>query len=145
DGNQYSLSLKLFRLAHDRAPQRSLVSFAMPVMEALSKATEQSCHLSILDGAEVLVLAGVESPLSQRYSVRLGARLPVWESVTGNVLVSQLGEAASDRLFRDLTKTVDPERLSAFRKRVVRVRPTGGDRGPSYLVDGVISISRCVR
>ena len=145
DNSQYSLSLKLFHLAHDRAPLRSLVSFAMPIMEALARETEQSCHLAILDGVNILVVAQVESPRTQRYTVRLGARLSVWESSSGTVLVSQLGDRDRDKLFRLLIKTVDPERLDAFRERVAEARLSGADLRPSHLVAGVTSVSRRIR
>ena len=55
-GDRYELTLKLFALAHQHAPVRRLVSQAMPELRAFARDAGQSCHLSIYDRGNVVVV-----------------------------------------------------------------------------------------
>ncbi|HOZ64986.1 MAG TPA: helix-turn-helix domain-containing protein, partial [Burkholderiaceae bacterium] len=43
-GDRYSLSLKLFALAHIHPPLNRLVTQALPIMDEFASKAEQSCH-----------------------------------------------------------------------------------------------------
>ena len=144
DSDRYSITMKLFRLAHAAPRVRSLTGRALPIMEKLSAETEQACHLAVLDGLDILILAQVDSPLPRHLSVRMGARLPVWEASSGNLLVSQLPEEKRDALFRTMTRILDPEVLEQFRQRVAEVAVTRHERRESFFVSGLLTLSRPV-
>ncbi len=69
----YSLTLKLFELAHRQPPVKRLLAVALPLMHELARATRQSNHLVVLHEQRILVLAQVDSPEAMGFSVRLGA------------------------------------------------------------------------
>lgn len=142
DGDRYAISMKLFRLAHATPRVHSLSALALPIMEALARDIEQSCHLAILDGLDILVIAQVDSPLPRQYSVTLGARLPVWEASSGNLLLAQLPPARLDALFRSMTRVVAPEILEQLRARVAEIGTSGKEERESYFVSGLLTISR---
>lgn len=142
DGDRYAITMKIFRLAHAMPRVHSLSALALPIMEELARDIEQSCHLAILDGFDILVIAKVDSPLPRQYSVTLGARLPVWEASSGNLLFAQLPEARREALFRSMTRVVAPELLEQFRERVAEIGTSGKEERESYFVSGLLSISR---
>lgn len=142
DGDRYAVTMKLFRLAHAMPRVHSMSALALPIMEELARDIEQSCHLAVLDGHDILVVAQVNSPLSRQYSVTLGARLPVWEASSGNLLLAQLPEARREVLFRSMTRIVAPEILQQFRERVAEIGASGKEERESYFVSGLLTISR---
>ena len=76
DSGGYRLSLRIFQLAHTQSAVEKLIHAAMPPLRELSALTGESCHLSVLEGAEIVVLARVESsqPLQQLQPVRFEAK-----------------------------------------------------------------------
>lgn len=142
DGDRYATTMKLFRLAHAMPRVHSLSAQALPIMEELARDIEQSCHLAVLDGLDILVIAQVDSPLPRQYSVTLGARLPVWEASSGNLLLAQLPEARLETLFRSMTRIVAPEMLQQLRQRVAEIGSSGKEERESYFVSGLLTISR---
>lgn len=82
----YSLSLRLFDLAHRQEPLRALTAAALAPMRRLADETGQSCNLSVLDVDRVRVVAQAESPADFGFRVRVGATFAVEETATGAVL-----------------------------------------------------------
>ncbi|MBJ9683252.1 IclR family transcriptional regulator [Burkholderia multivorans] len=78
-GDRYTLSLKLFALAHRHPPMNRLIAEALPPMQRFADAAEQSCHLSVYDRGSLLVIAQVDGPGSWGVSVRLGSRVGLAE------------------------------------------------------------------
>lgn len=69
----YALTLKLFQLARIHSPFENLVAAARPIMRALADEVRESCHLTVLDQNQVLVIAQEESPSPFRLSVEVGS------------------------------------------------------------------------
>ncbi|MBX3068087.1 MAG: helix-turn-helix domain-containing protein [Cryobacterium sp.] len=85
----YLLSTRMLDLANRQPKLRGLVAVAEPVMRELSLATKQSCNLSILDAASVVVIAQVETPADFGFRVRVGASFPL-ETPAGQVLTKHI-------------------------------------------------------
>ena len=58
------LTLKLFKLGQEHPPVKRLTEKAIPVMHDVAHKTNQSCHLGVLDGGHVIILAQVDAPTS---------------------------------------------------------------------------------
>jgi len=71
---RYHLTLRMFRLAQEHPPTKRLVTEALPTMHWLASELRQSCHLGIVDGGHVVILAQVDSPESTGFYVRMGRR-----------------------------------------------------------------------
>ncbi len=138
--DQYAMSLRLFDLAHRHPPMRFLLQRAQPVMEKLAAETEQSCHLAILHGTSVLIVAQADSPRPMQYAVRLGASFPLLETSSGMVLAAFAGLVRQAALVNRLG-VAKPAALS---RRLARIVRRGGDRRESLTVEGVINMSRPV-
>lgn len=85
---QYLLTNKLFDLAHRHPPTKRLIACAVPVMEDLARAIQQSCHLAVRHGDAALIVAQVDCPGFTGFAVRVGAHAPLAESCSGRVLLA---------------------------------------------------------
>lgn len=81
----YTLSMRLFELAHRHEPVRVLTAAGLPVMRRLADELQQSCNLAVIDAEMVRVIAQVESPSDFGFRVRVGALFPL-STATGLVL-----------------------------------------------------------
>ena len=94
---RYSLSLKLYALAHAHSPVDRLLKAAHPAMQAFTDSTMEACHLSILFGNTLLVIAQSESQAKLRLSIEVGARFELLKTASGRLLLAHLpaGESAT--------------------------------------------------
>ncbi|MBM2765698.1 MULTISPECIES: IclR family transcriptional regulator [Burkholderia] len=98
-GDRYTLSLKLFALAHRHPPMNRLIAEALPLMQRFADTAEQSCHLSVYDRGTLLVIAQVDGPGAWGVSVRLGSRIGLADTASGRVMLSFQGsEQRADML-----------------------------------------------
>ena len=145
-GDRFRLSLKLFELAHMHPPVNRLVECALPVMRDLAANADQSCHLVVREGHNVLVVLQIDSPLPMRYSVALGSHFPILETSSGAVLLAHQSRADRDAIVERIvaageglgTRAEIDVRLDEALKR-------GHEMRPSLAVDGCINISMPVR
>ena len=141
-GDGYVLTLKLFSLAHQFPPVATLTVAAAPRMRQLAEVARQSCHLAILSGHEVTVVAQVNSPEPMSYGVALGARFPSQETSSGLVLLAGLTEAERERAVSDVVRHgAGPDAAAALREHLRPVLRDGCDVRPSMVVPGVTNIS----
>jgi DNA-binding IclR family transcriptional regulator len=141
DSDRYRLSMMLFNLAHTRPPTKALVSAAGPVMDRISAATMQSCHLAVIDDLNIVVVAQVTAPTPMHYSVRLGAQFPVWETSSGLVLLAHQPEGTRTGLIdRIMTSQSDVARAE-IEARCAEALQKGCEIRTSAIVGGVTNIT----
>jgi len=141
DGERYALTLKLFKLVQEHPPTERLITEALPVMHQLAHETQQSCHMGIIEGAEVTILAQVNAPTSVGFYVKLGSSVELMEASTGYVILAHQDDAHRARTlaeWRRLTGEEVPADLSAH---LARIKRQGFESRPSYKVRGVTNIS----
>lgn len=141
-GDRYELSLKLFALSHQHAPMRRLVSQAVPVMRQFARAAGQSCHLAVYDRGGVTVVAQTDSPFYWGLSVRVGARVGLYNTGSGHVLLafaSAREQAFMRREHEDIQDGTRPPR--DLEKRLRAIRRQGHEVMASQQSDGVHNLS----
>ncbi|MGH7971254.1 MAG: IclR family transcriptional regulator, partial [Limisphaerales bacterium] len=74
---EYTLTLKLFRIASQFPPTERLLQAALPVMEQLAGRVRLSCHLTVLHGEQFMVIARIEPEWLMGWSVKVGAVFPL--------------------------------------------------------------------
>jgi DNA-binding IclR family transcriptional regulator len=100
----YYLTLKLYELAHTHSPVDHLLRAAAVPMRELAETIHESCHLSILHGQMLMVIAQAESPEPVRLSIEVGYRVLPLTTASGKILVSMLEESSRQRFLEaDLT------------------------------------------
>ncbi len=85
---KYGLSLKLFALAHGHAVTEKLLVAARRPMQRLTDEFRVSCHLSVLERGELLVVAQEVSPEPVRISIEVGATFEAEKTASGRLLLA---------------------------------------------------------
>ncbi len=92
--SEYTLTLKLFRIASQFPPTERLLQAALPIMEQLARRVQLSCHLAVLHGEQFMVIARIEPEWLMGWSVKAGAVFPLTQQYpSAKVLAAyQLGD-----------------------------------------------------
>jgi len=92
DTKQIRLGMGVLLLGMQVANQNTLHRLALPLLGKLVEKTRHSAHVSILDNAEMLVIATVQSPEALRVILQLGDRRPLHATAGGKVILANLPE-----------------------------------------------------
>jgi DNA-binding IclR family transcriptional regulator len=124
-----------------------LRDLALPTMERLRDATGESIHLTVPDGAAVVLIERLDSPRAVRVVNPLGTRAPMHASANGKAILAALPEAESAkriggalRRFTDATVT-DRARLRA---ELARARADGFARSRGEFVKESAAVAAAV-
>ncbi|MGD9525278.1 IclR family transcriptional regulator [Pseudonocardia sp.] len=104
DGRGYECTLKLFELASAIMERVDVRRCSGPHIRRLAELTEESVHLSALDGTDVVYLDKVESPQPIRAYSSVGGRAPAHCVASGKALLSW----ASEEVLAEVTATLIP-------------------------------------
>ena len=102
---EYTLTLKLFRIASQFPPTERLLQAALPIMEQLARRVTLSCHLSVLHGEQFMVIARIEPEWLMGWSVKLGAVFPLTQQyASAKVLAAFQLDARRHELAENIAK-----------------------------------------
>ena len=141
DGERYALTLKLFKLVQEHPPTERLIAEALPVMHQVAHETQQSCHMGIIEGAEVTILAQVNAPTSVGFYVKLGSSVELMEASTGYVILAHQDDEHRSRTLAEWKRLTGSELPSDLPAHLARIKRQGYESRPSYKVRGVTNIS----
>jgi DNA-binding IclR family transcriptional regulator len=88
NGDRYTLTLKLFEMAHRHKPIKSLTAAAAPLMLELVRRALQSCHVTVFHAGRVMVVAEVDSPERYAFGMKVGALVGLTDTASGYVLLA---------------------------------------------------------
>ncbi|MEE9273029.1 MAG: IclR family transcriptional regulator [Robiginitomaculum sp.] len=141
NSDKYSITMKLFELAHRHPNVKRLTSVASPIMEKLCATVEQSCHLAILQGGHGLIVAQQNSPSGQRFGLRLGLNIPLSNTCSGHLLLGFSSQEKQERMLalqpKNLRRRFKKKELKEIKERVTS---QGYELIPSSQVQGVTDI-----
>ena len=142
ENERYSLTLKLFKLVQEHPPTERMIAEALPVMHRLAHQTQQSCHMAIVQGGEVVIIAQVNSLASTNFSIRLGSSVPLMEAASGYVILAHQDKSHRERTLAEWHGLQPggemPEDLEVH---LARIKAAGFERRESYQVKGVMNVS----
>ena len=139
--DRYSLTLKLFQLVQEHPPTERLMVDAVPIMKRLADETQQSCHLGVLEGDKVVILAQVNSPTNLGFYVKLGSTVDLMESASGYVVLAHQKPEERERTLANWRERNSRRAPGDLARHLDRIRRTGFEKRASYLVKGVLNIS----
>jgi DNA-binding IclR family transcriptional regulator len=102
---RYRLGLAALQLGQSFARSRPLLIRGPAYLEALVAATNESAHLGMLDGFEVVHVAGQAPSRMVVSALRVGQRLPVHCSALGKVLLGCAPEGDRESFDREVVAT----------------------------------------
>lgn len=99
-GNDYRLGLRLFELGQRVPRQRILREAALPYMEDLLLATNETIHFAVRDGLDVLYIEKIITHRGLSEESRVAGRLPLYCTATGRVILAY----SPRRLFAEVVR-----------------------------------------
>lgn len=141
DGERFRLTLRLFQLAQEHPPTKRMITEALPIMQQVTHQLNQSCHLGVLDGLYVVIIAQVDSPLSSGFYVKAGGIGDLMRSTTGHVILAHQTPEASSRAIQLWCKQNKARPPRDFDAHLAEIKRRGYEERASYEVEGVINIS----
>ena len=140
-GDRYVLSLRLFQLVQEHPPTERLLSEALPRMHSLAKAVQQSCHLGVLEGGKVVILAQANAPGPVGFYVKPGSSIDLMEAATGQAILAYLPREAQKRVLEEWKKETGGIVPADLGSHLERIHKRGYEKRASYQVRGVTNIS----
>lgn len=144
---RYGIGDFLFTLARLHRNNSSLVQLADRAIADLSRKTGHTGYVSILDGAEVMVIRVHRGTQPLQVVTPLGQRATAYATSTGRVLLARLDNDAIRALHPNrLAPPSDnaPRTVGDLLKRVEKARRTGYCEAIDEAIPGVHSIAVCV-
>jgi DNA-binding IclR family transcriptional regulator len=140
-GEGFELTNKLFALGMARAPAKGLLVEALPEMRKLTRVIGQSCHLAVASESQMVVVARIEAPGNQGYSVRVGYHRPLIGSTSGLALYAFQPEWVRAEWRARLAPTVSQKVWKAFDERAATARAQKYVRADSDVTRHIIDLS----
>lgn len=143
NAGKYRLSLKMYSLSHRHTPFDELKRVAHYPMQELSEITRQSCHLSIMNNNQLLVIFQTRSPSAVSLSIEEGTHFPLSMTTSGKVLLSMYSEEeilailSKDKYYSQWDKTKKKKLLNSINA----INELGYLSAKSKLTGGVTDIA----
>ena len=131
--SEFRLTPRVLDLACAYLSTTAVWGVAEPVLQKLAIAVQEASSAAVLDGIEIVHVAGDPGPRLMTAHVALGSRLPAYCTSTGRVLLGDLSEHDLDRILKasNITKRTRYSVTSIPElKRIIRREH---DRGWSFL------------
>jgi len=141
DGERFHLTLRLFELGQKYPPTERLVTESLPIMQQVTDELNQSCHLGVLDGDRVVIVAQVDSPLSVGFYVKAGGIGDLMRSTTGHVILAHQSPEVASRALQLWCHHNHTRSPRGFGADLNKIKRRGFEQRKSYEVEGVINIS----
>ncbi len=90
DGKFFRLTPRVLRLGYAYLHSASLPNIVQPLLEQLSRNTEESCSVSLLDDQFIVYVARASRQRVMSINLSIGSRLPAYCSSMGRVLLAFL-------------------------------------------------------
>ena len=93
---RYHLGLRLFELGTIAMRRRNLDRLGQRVLQTLAEETEETAHLCILDGSDIVAIAKVESRSALHINSATGYRTSAYSTAVGKAILADLTSEALD-------------------------------------------------
>lgn len=144
---RYELTMKLWELGAKVFQRLDLRREALPYMQLLAEETQETVHLSILEGVEVLYLEKIDSPQPVRAYTSVGGRAPAACVATGKVLLAWASENIIAQAAEKLQRYTPRSIVSAeeLHRQLQRIRTIGYAVNTGEWREQVIGVAAPVR
>jgi DNA-binding IclR family transcriptional regulator len=140
---RYSTGIAAYCAGAPYAAGKTLFSFIKTVMEDIARTSGEICQMGVLDNAEVLYVAKVESDQTVRIASHVGKRLPAYCTALGKALLSSKTHEEILRLYPQGFTPHTPrtvKNIEALEKQLQDVRK----RGVAYEQGEMVEQTECI-
>jgi len=99
---EYSLGLGVFEIGNTYLRQMDFIQVSKPVMAELAAKVQETVHLAVLSGMEIVYVDKVDSPRTLGVMSKIGQRGPLHSTALGKVLLAFQPEAESSRMIKQI-------------------------------------------
>jgi len=99
---EYSLGLGVFEIGNTYLRQMDFIQASKPVMAELAAKVQETVHLAVLSGMEIVYVDKVDSPRTLGVMSKIGQRGPLHSTALGKVLLAFQPEAESSRMIKQI-------------------------------------------
>ena len=99
---EYSLGLGVFEIGNTYLRQMDFIQASKPVMVELAAKAQETVHLAVLSGMEIVYVDKVDSPRTLGVMSKIGQRGPLHSTALGKVLLAFQPEAESSRMIKQI-------------------------------------------
>nr|NUR36673.1 IclR family transcriptional regulator [Sphingomonas sp.] len=140
--DRYSVAYKLLETAYRATPVQDLVRAALREMQGLAHDAGQSCHLVVSSAGSGLIIACEHQPGPRSFSLRVGARIDMIKSCSGQVILAFSQPHQAEQIIAAVEEEQgNPIDREGLEQRLVVIRAHGYDSRPSPIPYGVTDIS----
>jgi DNA-binding IclR family transcriptional regulator len=133
ENGKYRLGLKLFELGSKAVAMLDLRELAQPHLVRLQRETEETVNLGILDQAEILYVAKIDSQQNLRMVARVGHRYPAYRTALGKAILAYLPDTELDAVVRQTSfKAKTPTTITSLQALKADLRQV---RARGYAMD----------
>lgn len=141
--DRYTLTLKMFCLAHRQPPLKRMIQTALPLLNELAERARQSCHLAVYEQGCSVVIAQVDGPDRWSFGLKTGSFMGLTDTSSGHILLAHQDEAGRARMLRNHSRVegeidMDPGHLLSL---LADARRAGCSVMPSKQIQGVTNIA----
>jgi IclR family transcriptional regulator, KDG regulon repressor len=128
DTGKYRLGLSLFRLGSLVRRRMNVSNEARPLLRELREKVNETVHLAVLDGTEIMYVFNLESTQSIRMRSDVGVRKPAYCTAEGQAILAYQPPEVVDLVVREGLAARTPQTITdplALRKVLEGVRARG--------------------
>ena len=116
DTQKYKLGHTMYLLGIVAKDSMDIRSVSLPFMENMTKQTNETSNLYILENYDRVCIAQKESPMPIKQLVKVGERFPIWAGATGRSILANLDESVWHEMIKELKQftertVVDPDKF----------------------------------
>ena len=141
---RYKVGNLLFEVSQLYRLNSSLIELTDDVLKAICRETGHTGYLSILDGADVLVIRMHQGSHALRVFTPLGQRAPAFATANGRTLLARLSDDEVRAIHSDglgVPSPNSPQGIDELLAALVEVRRKGWEEADDEAIPGVGSIS----
>ncbi len=102
DGRNYWLTAKALGIAQAYADSAKLPKVVRPVADHVSRVTQEHASVAVRDGNHMVFVARSRNSHVSSMTIRVGARVPMYCTASGRLLLATLPQDKLDRYFADV-------------------------------------------
>lgn len=149
DGKHFRLTPKILDLGFAYLSAMPLWNLADPIMERLSRETDELCSAAVLDGEDIVYVMRVPARKVMSISLGVGSRLPAHCTSMGRVLLAELSDDAVRAKLAQSPPTARTSKtltdVDAVLKQIQLVRAQGWCLVDQELEEGLVSMAAPVK
>jgi IclR family transcriptional regulator, KDG regulon repressor len=120
---EYSLGLATFEIGNAYLSQTDLIQVSKPIMMDLAGKVQETVHLAVLSGSEIVYVDKVDSPRTLGVMSKIGQRGSVYSTALGKVLLAHQSQGELSRILPEVKmRSFTPSTITSKRKLLEEIR-----------------------